>query len=257
MSLLSSHGVVVLLGLLAVGCPTFPGAAADTTGGGVGDDDTTGAEFTYLAYDFVLDVPGGDADVHLTVTPMDADRVPLCTYPIDFEAEYHLGPGLGGPFWSGVDEGLTLLSASDPGTTDCDETVGKPYHDGPDDLLDGWSPMGFVSCDEAQYDASFLGDDPTGASDGSFAGYCLVTGPEVRDALPELPLGEVEGIWLGRGTEGQMDPLGDYTYLAADDGSWAWFVWGLLFAEEGATSEPCPGLCGTYRTFAFWYFVPF
>lgn len=254
---MSSRAVVLLAWLSCAGCPTLPLDDDDMTGAPPGDDDTTGPDITFLSYDFTLVVPGTDVDVYLTVTPMDADRVPLCTYPIDFAAEYAHGPGLGGPFWSGIDEGMTLLSASDPGTTDCEEAVGKPYHDGPDDLLAGWSPMGFLSCEEAQYDASFLGDDPTGAGDGSFAGYCLVTGPAVREALPELPLGPVEGIWLGRGFEGQLDPLGDYVYLAADDGSWDWFVWGLLFAEEGSTDEPCSGLCGTYRTFAFWYFVPF
>ncbi len=255
---MSSWAVMGALCAGLAGCPTAPLPDDDTAADDdSGDDDTTDPGFTFLSYEFFLDVPGADADVYLDVVPMDEDRVPLCTYPIEFEATYHEGPGLGGPFWGGIDEGLTLLSGADPGTTDCQDEVGKPYHDGPDDLLDGWSPMGFVSCDEAAFDPTFLGDDPTGAGDGSFASFCLVTGPAVREALPDLPLGEVEGIWLGRGTEGQMDPLGQYVYLPADDGSWAWFVWGLLYAEEGSTDEPCSGLCGRYRTFAFWLFVPF
>ncbi|MDP7111489.1 MAG: hypothetical protein QGH45_05980 [Myxococcota bacterium] len=240
---------------LVCGCPVFSLDDDDSAAGD--DDDSTSAAFTFLSYDFTLDVDGADAQVLLDVVPMDADRVPLCVYPIEFGASYADGPDLGGPFWSGVDEGLTLLTATDPGTTDCLEGMGKPYHDTPADLLDGWNPMGFLSCEEAAFDPSFLGDDPTGAGDGTFAGYCLVTAPAVREALPELPLGEVEAIWLGRGIEGPMDPLGSYEYLPADDGSFAWFAWGLLFAEEGATAEPCSGLCGRYRTFAFWVFVPF
>ena len=252
---------MLALGLTACPASMFETDDDTTEQPSGGDDDDSAGGFddsvTYLGYDFTLDVPGPAAQVHLEVVPMDADRVPLCSYPIDFGATFAQGPGLGGPFWTGIDEGFTLTSASDPGTTDCPEELGKPYHDGPADLLDGWSPMGFLSCEEVQYDATFLGDDPTGASDGSYAGYCLVTAPAVRDELSHLPLGEVEAIWLGRGLEGQMDPLGEYTYLPAADGSWAWFVWGLLFAEEGATDEPCYGLCGTYRTVAFWVFVPF
>ena len=252
---MSSWAALVLVGLLTGGC-TISALDDDDSASG-DDDDSSPPGFTYLSYDFALEVDGAAADVHLEVVPMDAERVPLCTYPIDFAASYSDGPDIGGPFWSGIDEGLVLETATDPGTTDCEEAVGKPYHDGAADLIDGWSPMGFLSCDEAAFDPAFLGDDPTGAGDGTFAGYCLVTGPAVRDARPPLPLAEVEAICHGRGLEGQMDALGDYEYLMADDGSFAWFAWGLLFAEEGAAAEPCSGLCGRYRTFAFWVFVPF
>ena len=224
-----------------------------------GDDDTGDDDlpFTYLRYDFEATVEGADASVGLSVAALDEERQTLCTYPIDFDAEYAEGADQGGALWASIDESLTLVGAEDPGTSDCTEEFGKPYSSEPADLIPLWSPLGFYSCDVAATDDSFLGDDPTGVGDGTFASYCNVTAPAVRGALPDSDLGEVEAIWLARGIEGQMDGYGDYAYLPAEDGSTLWYVFGLLFAGGGNGSEPVEGLSGHYMAVPLWVFVPY
>ncbi len=232
----------------------------DTTAGDddttAGDDDDT-APFASYRYDVRFHVEGESADVALDVVVLDDQRQEICTYPIAFEGRITLGSGQGGVLWDGVDESVELLTAQDPGTTDCPPEIGRPYHDSPADLIDLWSPLAFLSCEVASTMDEHLGDDPTTAGDGSFAGYCATTAPAVRDAYPAWGLGVEEGIWLAMGVEGQMDGLGDYTYLPAADGSSIWFVWGLLYAAEDNPTEPATGLEGAYVAVPFWLFVPY
>lgn len=225
-----------------------------------GDDDTatpdddTAMPFDFLRYDFEAWVDGAFAEVLLTVAALDGDREVLCTYPIEFDAGYQAGTDQGGIFWASIDESLTLLDARDPGSNDCAPEFGAPYSEGPTDLIDGWSPLGFYSCDIAATDHGFLGDDPTTVGDGTFASYCNVTAPAVAAARTDLELGDIEAIWLAKGAEGQMDGIGDYAYLPAEDGSKIWYVFGLLYAAADNPSEPVTGLDGHYVAVPLWVF---
>jgi len=218
------------------------------------DDDTADLPFDFLRYDFDAWVDGGSAEVLLTVAALDADRQVLCTYPIAFDASYAGGTGQGGVLWPSIDESLTLLQAVDPGDADCTADFGKPYNEDPAELIELWSPLGFYSCDVAAFDGAFLGDDPTGVGDGTFAGYCNVTAPAVATAHSDLQLGDVEAIWLAQGAEGQMDGLGEYAYLPAEDGSKIWYVFGLLYAAADNVAEPLAGLDGHYVAVPLWVF---
>ena len=219
----------------------------------VGDDDTD-LPFDFLRYDFEAWVEGATAEVLLTVAALDGEREVLCTYPIEFDATYAGGTGQGGILWASIDESLALLEARDPGNSDCTPEYGEPYSEGPADLIDGWSPLGFYSCDVAATDTAFLGDDPTTVGDGTFASYCNVTAPAVAAARTDLELGEVEAIWLAKGADGQMDGIGDYTYLPAEDGTKIWYVFGLLYAAADNPSEPVAGLDGHYVAVPLWVF---
>lgn len=243
--------------LWLVGCPEPTVADDDSAPAADDDDDTTGPPFAYLRYDFEATVAGDEAAVTLEVVALDGDRQTLCTYPIEFGAAYAQGPGQGGLFWPSIDGSWTLADATDPGTSDCGPEFGLPYHDSPADLIDGWSPMGFYGCDVAGQDAGFLGDDPTTAGDGTFAGYCNVTAPAVAGVIEDRDLGEVEAIWLQQGVEGQMDGMGDYSYLPGADGETVWYVFGLLYAAADNTSEPVDGLQGRYHAVPLWVFFKF
>jgi len=246
----------VLAWLALVGCPAEDDD--DSADPPADDDDTTDElPFDWLRYDFDFTVDGGDADVLLSVAVLDADRELLCTYPIEFEAAHHAGPDLGGVHWPTTDAALTLLSATDPLTTDCGPEYGLPYHDGPEDLFALWSPLAFYGCDVAAGDDDFLGDDPTTVGEGTFASYCNDTAPAVAAAMPELELGPVEAIWIARGGEGQLDGLGEYSYLQGEDGDTFWYVFGLLYAAGDNTAEPAPGLDGPYRAVPLWMFFKY
>jgi len=241
---------------LIAGCPGE--IVADDDSAPVGDDDdATALPFAFLRYDFEAVVDGDAAAVSLAVAALDEDREVLCTYPIEFEAEYAAGANQGGLFWPTMDASLTLVTASDPGTSDCGPEYGLPYHDSPADLIDGWSPLGFYSCDVAGDDTGFLGDDPTTVGDGTFADYCHTTAPAVAEAVAERNLGAVEAIWLQQGAEGQMDGLGEYSYLPGDDGETVWYVFGLLFADADNPFEPAEGMSGHYHAVPLWVFFKF
>jgi len=229
-------------------------SADDPADDDVGDDDHMDLPFEFLRYDFEAWVDGDAAEVLLTVAALDAERELLCTYPIEFDAAYVGGTNQGGVLWPSIDGSLTLLDARDPGDSDCTPDYGKPYSDAPADLIDGWSPLGFYSCDVAATDPGFLGDDPTTAGDGTFADYCNVTAPAVAGARTDLDLGDVEAIWLAKGVEGQMDGLGEYSYLPAEDGSKIWYVFGLLYAAADNPNEPATGLAGHYVAVPLWVF---
>jgi len=241
--------------IAAAGCPTTEDDDDLTGDDDTGDDDTV--DIPFLRYEFGMDVAGDSAAVHLWVDVLDEDRQLLCTYPIELTADVGVGGAAGGVFWDGLDERFTLVDAWDPETTDCGPEYGKPYHDGPLDVIENWTPLGFASCDVVGEDPAFLGDDPTGVGDGSFASYCQDTAPAVADAREDLALGPVEAIWFGRSVEGVLDGYGDYEYMPSADGEWHWYVMGLLYAEGDHPTEPAPGLDGTYRAVALWLFVPF
>ena len=244
--------LLLTLTVLAPGCdvtqdPDDDTAADDDTG----DDD---ADFTYLRYDYSFDVDGDQTSLRLDVRVMDEAREVLCTYPIEFQATYAGGDDQGGTLWTSIDGTLTMTSATDPGTTDCGPEYGLPYHDSPASLIELWSPLAFYSCDVASTDEDFLGDDPTGSTDGTFAQYCNVLGPGLATIEH---LGPIEAIWLAPGVEGQMDGLGDYSYLPGADGETYWILWGFVFATQDNESEPQIGLSGSYVTMPMWLFVPY
>ncbi len=222
----------------------------------VADDDTgdDDAEFTYLRYDYSFEVDGENTALQLDVVVLDEAREVLCTYPIEFEASYAGGADQGGTLWPAIDETLAMTAATDPGTTDCGPEYGLPYHDSPASLIDLWSPLAFYSCDAASLDDDFLGDDPTGTTDGSFSAYCDQLGPILAS---QEGLGPMEAIWLAPGSEGQMDGLGDYSYLPGADGETLWILWGLLFAAPENGDEPVSGLSGAYVAMPMWLFVPY
>lgn len=220
-----------------------------------GDDDSV--DIPYLRYEFALDVDGDSAEALLTVDVLDEQRALICTYPIGLAGVASAVPDQGGPFWDGLDRSVVFTEAWDPGTTDCGPEYGKPYHDGPEDVIANWSPLGFVSCERAGDDPTFLGDDPTGVGDGSFASYCSDTAPAVAGARPDLALGPVEGIWLGLADEGVLDAFGDYVYPPSADGSGAWYLMGLLYATEDNATEPAEGWQGPYRSVALWLLIPY
>ena len=255
----SSHARAwIYLALLATTGCTEPAGDDDSAPGEVADDDDdTTLPFAYLRYDFEAHVDGDTAAVALAVNALDEQREVLCTYPVEFDAEVREGTQQGGLFWPSIDASLTLVEARDPGTSDCGEEFGLPYHDSPADLIDGWSPLGFYGCDTAGVDTAFLGDDPTTVGDGTFASYCNATAPAVAAALTDRDLGPVEAIWLQQGAEGQMDGLGEYSYLPGDDGETVWYVFGLLYAAGDNTFEPAPGLAGRYHAVPLWVFFKF
>lgn len=254
---LSSTGRLPLLLalLLAAGCPTGKDDDDSVADDDSGDDDSV--DIPFLRYEFAVEVDGDAADTLLTVDVLDEDRLLVCTYPIGLTAEASGVPDQGGVFWDGIDRSLVFVDAWDPGTTDCGPEYGKPYHDGPADVIVNWSPLGFVSCDAVGDDPSFLGDDPSGAGDGSFASYCQDTAPAVADARSDLDLGPVEAIWLALSVEGALDAYGDYEYLPSASGSGAWYVMGLLYAAGDHPDEPAPGWQGAYRSVALWLLVPY
>jgi hypothetical protein len=246
----------VAAAVVSGGCDRDP-AGDDDSAPDSDDDDTVDYPFSWLRYDFEATISGADADVGLAVAVLDEQQELLCTYPIAFEAGYAIGPHLGGPHWPTTDAALALTSATDPGTTDCGPEYGLPYHDSPADLIELWSPLAFYGCGLAAEDSAFLGDDPTTVGDGTFASYCVHTGPAVAAALPDLELGAVEAIWLARGAEGQLDGLGHYTYLPGADGETWWYVFGLLFAAGDNGHEPADGLDGHYLAVPLWMFFKY
>ena len=197
---------------------------------------------------------GGSVVVNIDVPLLDEQYATICTENLQVTGQYTFGEAGRQDYHDNTDELLTWskwawsASSCPPGW--------DLYRS---DLMIEWiwtvHPTTFVSCNQATFDATladtFLGDDPHGQGDGTFGGFCDVTGPYIEG---DLGLGSVEAVWMIPGYEGQIDHHGTYGYFPPDDTTHVpvWMIGGLLFADANNPNEPCDGLDGGYDLVSFW-----